>query len=178
MISIDVVVMNGRLDGDAVGGSAGWAQHRRAGPGQAELRTCGPGRAEPGRAKPSQAELTAVPLGVSQARCPGRAAQEPAGPDVFKAGSSSPRGSGGRGAGAGNPAEVFHFLPRAAVRRCLAGNGGPAWDGAGRGGKGRARPRGLRPGFPRAYRLGALESGAHRGPSAGSPASLCALYPV
>lgn len=77
---------------------------------RAELSWAGPGRAGP----------AAAALGLHEARCPGRAALEPAGPDVYKAGSSSPRGSGGRGAGAGDPAEVFHFLARAAVRCCRA----------------------------------------------------------
>lgn len=49
--------------------------------------------------------------GRGRRETPGRATPEPAGPYVFKAGSSSPRGSGD---GSGDPAEVLYFLPRAA----------------------------------------------------------------
>lgn len=58
--------------------------------------------------------------GRGRRETPGRATPEPAGPYVFKAGSSSPRGSGD---GSGDPAEVLYFLPR------TAGRLGWAWRG-------------------------------------------------
>lgn len=65
--------------------------------------------------------------GRGRRETPGRATPEPAGPYVFKAGSSSPRGSGD---GSGDPAEVLYFLPSAAgLLPRAAGRLGWAWRG-------------------------------------------------